>query len=125
MSFQPARFNWPGKPLIQNAADDGGHETRLRSGSLVAADALSPLKFDLVGGIVVEIFSVGNFVGAKRIDELVVLALEGKIVALNLHTGGKRLQVDGNLRGQIFFQALVHDVERDANGDGGNGDADK
>src|SRR5437870_1306268 len=36
----------PGQTLIEDAINHGGHQARLRSRSLVAADALRPLKLD-------------------------------------------------------------------------------
>ena len=46
----PENTSRHGKPLIQDAADHGGHQARLRSGGLRAADSLHPLHFDLPRG---------------------------------------------------------------------------
>src|SRR4029077_14770724 len=41
------------------------------------------------------------------------------------YAGGQGLDVNGNLGGQIAFEAFVHQVQRGSDGDGGNGDADQ
>ena len=53
------QYQAPRKALIEDAADYGGHQARLRRGSFVAADALRPLIFDFLEVGVVEIFAVG------------------------------------------------------------------
>src|SRR6266436_1949603 len=98
----------PGQTLIQNAADDRGHEASLWRGSLVAADALGPLELDLFCARVIEIFSVGNFMRAQGVDQYVGFPLIDESVAFDLHAGRQSLNVDGNLRRQILLQALIH-----------------
>ena len=111
--------------LVQDSADYRGHQASLRSGSLIAANALRPLVFDLFAAAVVKIFAVGDFVRAEGIDQCVGLALDIRMIRVRLLRLRQRLQGDGNLRGNILFQTFVHQVERCANRDGGNGDANQ
>src|SRR6266581_2148293 len=89
---------------------DGGHEPRLRSGGLVAPDALRPLKLDSLGSTVVKVFTVGNFMRAQGIDQRIALALVNEGVSFDLHAGRQSLEVDRNLRGQVFLEPLVHEI---------------
>src|SRR6266446_79097 len=114
------QYQMPGQALVENAADDGSHQASLRSGGLVAANALRPLEFDLFCTRVVEILAIRDFMRAKGIDERIGFALVEKSVAFDLYTRGESLNVDGNLRGQIFLQALVHQIESSTDGEGGN-----
>ncbi len=115
----------PGQSLIQDAADDRSHEAGLRSGRFVAANALRPLELDLFCAGVVQILAVGNFMRAKGIDEHVGFALVEKGVALDLHAGRQSLEIDRYLRGEIFLESLVHQIESSADGEGRNGHTDQ
>src|SRR5271156_6398901 len=115
----------PWKLLVEDAVDDRGHQARLRSGSFVAADALRPLNFDLFCVAVVKIFAVGNYAGAECVDQRVTFAAIDEAFSFDFCAGGKRRNIYGNLRGDVFLEAHVHQVESRADGDGRNCDADK
>ena len=74
---------------------------------------------------IVEIFAIGNFVRAERVDEGIFLALMLKRIRLDFRAAGKGLKSDGNLRGDIALETTVHQVKRCANGDGGDCHADE
>ena len=48
--------------------------------------------FNLLCIAIVEIFAIGDFVRAERIDQHVVFPLVGEAIALDLHAGRQRLQ---------------------------------
>src|SRR5205823_2116983 len=74
---------------------------------------------------VVEIFAVGNFMRAQRIDQHVALVLVGERIALDFNAGGQSLDADGNRRGDVLLQAFVHKIQGRADGHGGYGDANE
>ena len=59
----------PRQPLVQDAADDGGHQTRLRRRGSGAADTLRPLHLDVAGLRVVEVLTVRHDLGAERVEQ--------------------------------------------------------
>ena len=63
--------------------------------------------------------------GAERIDQHVALALVGERIALDFHAAGQSLDTDGNRRGDVFLQALIHQIQSRADGHGGDSDANK
>src|SRR5258708_10805307 len=107
----------PWQSLIEDAADDRGHKARWRRGSFVAADPLCPLELDLFCARVIEIFAVGNVMRSQRIDQRISFSLVDKDVALDLHASGQSLEIDGYLRGKIFLQPLVHQIEGGTDGE--------
>src|SRR5258708_1075395 len=115
----------PWQALIQDATNDGSHEARLWRGSLVAADALRPLELDLFCARVVEIFAVGDFMRAQGIDQYVGFSLIDEGVAFDLYARWQSPDIDGNLRGQIFLQPLVHQIEGGTDCEGRNRYADQ
>src|SRR5579872_1642738 len=115
----------PWETLIEDAADDGSHQAGLRSRSFGAADALRPLIFDSFCARVVEIFAVGNFVRAEGVEEFVMLAAEGERFAFDFHADRKRLNVHRDLSLNVFFETAVHEIQRAADGESGDGDPDE
>src|SRR5437899_6261197 len=106
----------PGQSLIEDAADDRGHEAGLRRGSFVAADALRPLELDLFRARVIEILTIGNFMGSQGIDQRIGFSLVHKDVALDLYAGGQSLEIDWYLRRHVFLKPLVHQIEGGTDG---------
>ena len=134
----------PGELAREDAVDDGGHEAALRGGGLFAADALDPLDFDLVGGGVVEVLAVVEGGGADGVEQDVLAGVaelflrviagvvrgEGDVVAgevaLVLDAVGELVEREGDGLGQALegFEAVVHGVERGADGEDADDDAD-
>src|SRR5580704_9084321 len=63
--------------------------------------------------------------GAQGVDEGIGLSVVDERVAFDLHPLRQGLEIDGNLRRQIFFQALVHQKESRADRQGRNGYTDQ
>ena len=103
--------------MIQDAGDYGGHQARLRGGGLVAADSLHPLDFNFAGAGIVEIFSVGDFVGAEGVDEGVGFSVVDVIVFLDVDARLEMIDIEGDLHRLVLGEADVHEDQRAADGE--------
>src|ERR1700723_2251859 len=135
----------PRQFAAEDSVDDSGHQAALRRCGLLAADALDPLDLNLSGGWVVEVLAVVESCGADGIEEdisfcvadlffsLIVSVVRGQSdsvaageVAVVLNAVGKMVEREGDGMRQALegLETLVHCVQRSADGEDGDDDAD-
>src|SRR6266568_4159360 len=121
----PHQDQTPWQALAEDAVDHRGHQACLRGRRFITANALRPLKFNPFGVRIIEILPVGNLSGTKSIDEDVILPAMFEGVSFHFDAGRQGLHVEGDLRGDIFFESFVHQAEGDADSEGGYSDANQ